>query len=156
MLGSSTLLTMVCEGWCPPGIKCATGSGGWKGSVLQMPAAWVPATLAKPKSPALVGVCCEMPFFFFLISFCFVESSGGSLALVCIGVAVGAQGHLATRHQMPPWVWMPWRKGFLLAWMVRLVLGPSLPIAHLGGGTVTTWLLRLPALRRAALSFACW
>lgn len=31
----------------------------------------------------------------------------------------------------------------------------SLPIAWLGGGTVTTWLLRLPGLRRAALSFAC-
>lgn len=31
----------------------------------------------------------------------------------------------------------------------------SLPTAQLGHGTVTTWLLRLPALRRAALSFAC-
>lgn len=39
MPGSSTLLTVVCEGGCPPVIKCATGSRGWKGSVLQMPAA---------------------------------------------------------------------------------------------------------------------
>lgn len=64
--GSSTLLTVVCEGWHPPVLKYATGSVGWKGSVLQMPAAWVPTALAKPSS--CWGECYEMASFIFLAS----------------------------------------------------------------------------------------
>lgn len=70
--------------------------------------------------------------------------------MVCIGVAVDAQGHLAMRHQMPLWVWMLWRKGFLLAWMVRLVLGlraslqPSLVMAPLPPGSYGCQLYVVP------------